>query len=305
MIQNLSPKDLALVIGVSESSLKRWVDEGRLVAGRTSGGHRRIPLHEAVRFIRDTHASIARPELLGLADLGMSQLNTQDQGSESVLLKALEAGRAESARGLVLAQFLATRSVASVFDGPLANAMHRIGELWRHSEDGIMIEHRATEIALDAIRQLRSLLPPVTEDAPVAMGATAPTDQHQLPSLMAATTLLEAGFRDVNLGSNLPIDSLIAAVRKDAPKIVWMSISAAADKSGLSEQLQRLAAAVSSSGASLLLGGRGICGANLPVLPSTHIVSSMAELAAFARGLHTRASANPRSRANSVHALQG
>ena len=54
----LSPKELAQAIGVSESSLKRWADEGLLRATRTAGGHRRIPLAEAIRFLRDTQATL-------------------------------------------------------------------------------------------------------------------------------------------------------------------------------------------------------------------------------------------------------
>ena len=64
----LSTRELADALGVSESSLKRWVDSGRISALRTEGGHRRIPLAEAMRFIRDTAAPIARPELLDLPE---------------------------------------------------------------------------------------------------------------------------------------------------------------------------------------------------------------------------------------------
>src|SRR4051794_17870331 len=63
----LTPKELADAIGASESSLRRWVDGGRLRISRTAGGHRRIPVEEAVRFIRETGATLVRPEMLGLA----------------------------------------------------------------------------------------------------------------------------------------------------------------------------------------------------------------------------------------------
>ena len=65
----LSPKELGSAIGVSESSLKRWADDGRLRVARTAGGHRRIELREAVRFIRASGFTVQRPELLGLAEL--------------------------------------------------------------------------------------------------------------------------------------------------------------------------------------------------------------------------------------------
>src|SRR5690242_3719305 len=63
-MRHLSPRDLADALGVSESSLKRWVDAGKLAAFRTEGGHRRIAVSEALRFIRETGAPVARPELL-------------------------------------------------------------------------------------------------------------------------------------------------------------------------------------------------------------------------------------------------
>ena len=62
----LSPRDLADAIGVSESSLKRWADAGKIQVSRTDGGHRRIPLAEAVRFIRATGAQVVRPDILGI-----------------------------------------------------------------------------------------------------------------------------------------------------------------------------------------------------------------------------------------------
>ena len=69
MKQSLSPRELGQAIGVSESSLKRWADEGRIKFARTTGGHRRIVLTEAVRFIRQAGMPVLRPHLLGLADL--------------------------------------------------------------------------------------------------------------------------------------------------------------------------------------------------------------------------------------------
>lgn len=286
MQRNLSPKDLALVIGVSESSLKRWVDEGRLAAARTAGGHRRIALHEAVRFIRETNQTVVRPDLLGLTDLTDAPIGAVTDGAgDAGLLKALEAGHAEAARGLVLAQYLASRSFAGVCDGPITYAMHRVGELWRHADNGIMVEHRATEIVLDAVHQVRGLMPPVPDGAPVAVGSAAPGDPYMLPTLLAATTLLECGYRDVNLGANLPIDSLIAALREHRPRLVWLSISLLDGLEPIVPQILRLAQAASAAGAVLALGGRGVWGKALPPMPATSVVSSITELAALARGV--------------------
>lgn len=60
-----SPREFAAAIGASESSVKRWVDAGELVAAKTAGGHRRIALTEAVRFIRQRGMSVVDAKALG------------------------------------------------------------------------------------------------------------------------------------------------------------------------------------------------------------------------------------------------
>jgi excisionase family DNA binding protein len=39
------------ILGVAVSSVSKWIDEGKLVAGRTPGGHRRIEKDDFVRFL--------------------------------------------------------------------------------------------------------------------------------------------------------------------------------------------------------------------------------------------------------------
>src|SRR3954453_15398204 len=75
----LSPKTLAQAIGVSESSLKRWADEGLLDVVRTAGAHRRIDLREAIRYIRAAGHPILRPDLLGVPGLdGSAPASSED-----------------------------------------------------------------------------------------------------------------------------------------------------------------------------------------------------------------------------------
>src|SRR5512133_965111 len=96
----LSPRELAEAIGVSESSIKRWADDGALRAVRTTGGHRRIPVEEAVQFIRVSGQSVVRPELLGIADAVpfTDTVPSQGDGAET-LYRLLVEGSESGARG--------------------------------------------------------------------------------------------------------------------------------------------------------------------------------------------------------------
>src|SRR5688500_2338784 len=161
----LTTKELAEAIGASESSLRRWTDGGAIRTSRTVGGHRRIPLSEAIRFIRETRATVLRPQVLGLdASLATAApLNGEgpsDAKAAEALYQALKDGDAAAANAQVLARYLGGTPLAAVLDGPVARAMHRLGELWKHDDRGILIEHRATDICVQAVNHLRQLIGP-------------------------------------------------------------------------------------------------------------------------------------------------
>ncbi len=218
----LSPRELADALGVSESSLKRWVDAGKIAAARTEGGHRKIAMPEAVRFIRETRALVARPELLDMPEVAFAQARAI---SRDTLLDTLIGGDATGTRGWLLARYLGGTSIAELCDGPVREAMHRVGELWHHDSDGIFIEHRATDTCLQALAHLRNMID-VPADAPVAVGATPEDDPYILASFMAATVVAESGMRAVNLGPDTPATAMQQAVIRHQPRLVWISASA-------------------------------------------------------------------------------
>lgn len=291
MKNSLSPRELAEAVGVSESSLKRWADEGRLVVSRTAGGHRRITSAEAIRFIRQSGLPMVDPRPLGIVDLNgvpKEQLAKSDS-ADSALVDALIGGQAELARGLVVASYLGGRSVSEICDGPLARAMHHVGDLWKHSKEGILIEHRATDICAQSLHQLRGLLAPAPANAPLATGGTPPGDPYLLTSLMASIILAAEGWREENLGPDLPLELLAEAAKQRKASLVWVSVCTEQSGQKLAEQLRTLAEELEAISCPVAVGGRMLPPRPLLVADNLHIVSSMSELAAFARGVRTAA----------------
>jgi len=283
MTDVLSTRELAEAIGVSESSIKRWADDGVLHVARTAGGHRRIPLPEAIRFIRETGAVVVQPAILGLGDAASAR-GVGEGGDGERLYSFLKEGAAAQARGLVQSLYLAGHSVATIVDGPMREAMRRIGELWRHQPDGVFCEHRATDICVQALNQLR-LMFSAGEHAPVATGGAPPDDPYILPSLAAATVLAAEGFRAVNLGPETPFETLELAASELEARIVWISVSLDPLPDRTAQQIRRFAETVRPRGVSVVIGGRTLPDAPFPTTANLHVGSSMAELAAFARGL--------------------
>lgn len=280
----LSPRELADALGVSESSLKRWADGGRLAVERTVGGHRRIPLGEAVRFVRREALRPVRPELLGLPGaLAGGQGEGERERAAERLHAALVEDRGEEARSLLVWLYVDGAGLGWICDAVIRPVLARLGELWHSDDAGIFLEHRATESCSRALAELRRFLPPAAEDAPVALGGAGAGDVYRLPSAMASVVLAEAGFRDFNLGADTPVAALAAAIRHHRPRLVWLSFSVVpADPREARLGLEQLTTALGAG--TLVLGGRA---ADAVPLPAHRVVrlGSMAELAAYARAL--------------------
>jgi excisionase family DNA binding protein len=283
---SLTPKELAQAIGVSESSLKRWADEGMLGCVRTPGGHRRIALAEAINFIRRTNASVVRPDVLGFSDISGPLIGGKDADCPgAALYDALYADDHLQARNVLLSAFLQGRSVAALCDGPIRYAITRIGELWEHEENGIIVEHRATDTIVQALHILRMLMPTPVSDASGALGCAPPGDPYLMPSLMAATVLAEVGFRDLNLGPETPVAILTRAIRHYRPRLVWLAASTPLSIDRLTAKVTEIQPALDEAGSTLIIGGRGVDREALSGLPHVQLCQSMTELACVSRAM--------------------
>lgn len=291
----LSPRELATAIGVSESTLKRWTDDGLINATRTAGGHRRIPLAEAIRFVRATRTRVVNPTILQLGDLPGLEATANGNGMDRVeqVHRALEEGAEMPLRGLVTSFFLDGMPMSELCDGLLTPAMHRIGELWRSRKDGVFVEHRATDLCIHLLNHLRSLIE-VPEDAPVAVGGGPSGDPYLLASLMAATCLADAGIRAVNLGADTPAEAFEHALDAHDARLAWLSLSAPV-AAPLMQEILDLARRLERRDAFLVLGGRSAGRPDLAQGGNIHVGRDMGELVAFARGLlATHAARSPR-----------
>lgn len=297
----LTPKDLAEALGVSESSLKRWADDGMIRVSRTAGGHRRIALADAVRFARESGLQIEHPAALGLEEILPARRGGEDAATSTgdALYAAFLRDDWRVARGLIVSAYVSGESVATLCDGAMRDALSRAGELWEHGSDGIVIEHRAVDTCLQALSLIRSLIPAAAPTAPVALGAAVANDPYVLPSLIAAVVLADAGFRDVNLGPTMPTPALMSAVERYAPALVWRTVSIPTDVEPLRRDLLAVLERMPAHG-SIVLGGRGIPAGILGLPERVHHLGSMSELGGFARGVLAMRAADPLPSAGGV-----
>lgn len=253
--QTFSPRDVAEIIGVSESTVKRWVDAGHIPVHRTQGGHRRIQLVDLLRFVREGDMPVLRPELLGMKDL--AAVRGTDGITADAMYKLLVDGNAAAVRGSLLNAYLHGDDVASLMDDVIAPAFDRIGYLWLEGEQGVFVEHRATQICIEAVHVLRAVLPAPPENAPVLVGGVPPGDPYVLPALSVSTVLIDAGYRVVSLGPDTPVTAFLHAADAHRPDGVWVSATSAKN-SQLQQFTLDLGKHLRERGLQLFLGGQAV-----------------------------------------------
>jgi methanogenic corrinoid protein MtbC1 len=278
----LSPRDLAKAIGASESSLKRWVDDGLIRVSRTAGGHRRIPLTEAVRFIRAAGITLADPECIGLPPIA-SASNLQSESLPEECAEMFRELRGREVEQRLFAAFLAGSSVAEICDGPIRLALQHVGEIYREDPSGITVEHTAVEHCVRVLNTIRNVITTPEAIAPLAIGGAVAGNPYVLPSLSVAAVLEELGFRAVNAGANLPLDALATMAVAQTASIIWRTSNNHLDQREQRNELQGLQELSGRCDSTSVVGGGGF-DADLARKYDAHSFDSLVEFSGFARG---------------------
>ncbi len=281
----LKTQQVARALGVSVSTIKRWVDAGELKASKTVGRHRLIPVGEALSFAR--RCGLPRNDLEVLAGIGSPRMGTIDDRARQALEETLRTGRSREARALIRSAYNAGADAAALGDDLIRPVMERIGHGWQSGMVDIFEEHRASQVVGSILSELIGRTRPANgKRAPLALGATPDGDPYTLSGLLSELVLGESGWEAVNLGPNLPMAALARAVLDQEPRLVWLSINHLADPARFLRDYEAFHEAATRTGAAVILGGRAL-GPDLRVrLLASGFGERMAHLAEFARQLH-------------------
>jgi excisionase family DNA binding protein len=279
-----SPKQVASALQASESSVKRWCDQGAISTIRTVGGHRKITLDALQHFLRSSNRPLIAPQALGLSPNRVATEGMIPGGQDhdqKQFRTALAQGDEDACRRILRMRVGLGASRSEAADFLITDAMHGIGEAWDCQRVDAYQERRGCEICTRLLGELRSELPTLPASSPVALGGTLSGDPYQLPTALVELALRESGWDAMNLGSNLPAESLLQAVSDHRPRLVWLSVSSIEDPEQFIRQENLLAEKIGDEVA-LLIGGRALTDEIRPKLRYTAHCDSLRHLVDFA-----------------------
>lgn len=276
----LKTQQVADALGVSVSSIKRWVDSGALEATRTMGKHRLVSLSSALQFARREKFPV--DGLLAMSSQ-VESLIIDDQLCNQ-LLDALESGQDREVSSLIVSAYRSGSGAVELADRLIRPVMERIGQRWLLGQWDIYEEHRATSLITATLAGLNyALIQSATGPQPIALGASPAGDPYIMPGLLAEMVVREAGWDVRNLGSDLPLRSLATATRRHRPRLIFLSVNRIVDREQFINDYSYFYEASNQVDAAVILGGRALDPDLRVRLIYTSFGDRMAHLSEFAR----------------------
>lgn len=281
----VSTAQVARALGVSVTTVKRWVDDGILPAQRTIGGHRKLLLSDVLRLARDENLPqadlsflVSRPQAVDFDD----PRSIRDQ-----LARAASELDVALIRAILHGAYQQGYSIETLADRVIAPVMVGIGHDWEIGKTEISHEHRVTQAMISALYELKASLrgQPVS-NAPIAIGGAPEHDHSILAPLLGKLVLMDAGWETIHLGPHTPISAFISMVEKLNPRLVWMSVTHLRDGDRFVAEYRELYRIAEEKDVAIALGGRALTDSIRQRLNYTTFGDGLTQLASFARTLY-------------------
>ena len=126
--QYISTMRAAAALGVSISTVKRWVDDGVLPAHRTAGGHRKLLRAEVLALARQ--GALLNRDLTGLSVASIGDQPLDLQSTSTALLNAVLQGDGIEASALIRRAYHSGAAIEALADQVIAPVMDQVGHEW-------------------------------------------------------------------------------------------------------------------------------------------------------------------------------
>lgn len=206
--ETLSLRECAERLGVHYMTVYRYVRTGMLPATK-SGSEWRVAASDLKAFSSPATAPVARGET-NWSDRLKARMMAGDERGSWLVVEACMASGLDPER---------------VYLEVLAPALRSIGEAWVQGEASVADEHRASVVAHRLVGRLGSRFAARGRPRGTVVLGAPPGERHRLPSAMVADILRASGFQVIDLGSDVPVESFVEAVRDTAPIAVGVSVT--------------------------------------------------------------------------------
>ena len=284
----LSTKEVAGLLNLAESTIKRWADDGNLLCIKTLGGHRKFRMADIVKFAEEH-----RYPLTGILPPPASQ-SRQDQLSlgvnsgNYVLLSEIlleELLRADRNRIFEFLAYLYKHHIpfSVIADEVIQPAMSQLGHLWAEEKLKVDQEHLATQALHEALIRLAPNLHKKPTNGLTMVCACPESQWHDLATRILSCAFEAEGWTVQNIGSNTPLQVLASYVRTHRPNAICLSTATRPRRPGNLEAIQSIGKLARVQGALFFVGGSGVSRETPQSLHCDFVTSSVTDAIRYTR----------------------
>lgn len=278
----LTTRQVAETLRVSESSVKRWCDQGLIPTIRTVGGHRRVERGSLSAFLAASNGNLPANE--SRSDEAEVAAGNDAFELRSQFQQALVSGEERRARQLLARWRGQMKSLAELGDELIASTFEEIGQLWECGRVEVFEERRSCQMCSQLLMELRGVAKEPPPGAPRAIGGALEGDHYTLATQLVELVLREAGWDAVNLGGNIPFASLKKAIRQEQPRLLWLSISSIPDAEQFEAQFRSFSEDLPDD-LLIVVGGRAVTPELRKKMKCTMHCDNLQQLASFAHAV--------------------
>jgi len=234
----LTTSQVADLLDVHPSTVKRWCNEGDLAFEKTGGGHRRIHLSDALTLASEKEISTFLTPFVPYEGHVWSALNEVVDAGSYARFHALAMGwllRGKAGRLSQLFLELGRHpgvSFPAFCDVGVGGFMTEVGDAWRAGQLRVGEEHMFSEALLEVLLQLRAeFLRQASPEGdrsvgrPVAVVGSMEGDRHSFGALCIRLALERRGWDVFYLGADVPVEDFAAMQKARGATLVGVSFA--------------------------------------------------------------------------------
>jgi len=276
-------QDVANILHVDKSTVKRWTDEGKLKCFRTPGGHRKFRSDDLYNFITENnygnHSVQEIPQLMSDEMIIRSIVHKKEFNIlHSVCFSSAIKGKKQEILTLFGESINAGLSVASLFDNVVKPTVKKLGFLLAQEKLSISEFHLAQNVLTSSLNQLNETITKQPRNYKAVVCASIENGKNDI-ELAAVMTLLEVhGYTAMNLGSGISAEAINQFVVRTKPFAVCLYTSFTENKEQLIVELQKVAELAKSSGSHCIVGGNAFKDLQMNQIDTVQYCATFSEL---------------------------
>jgi len=261
----LTSAEVADIINVNVSTVKRWTDNGQLKCTRTPGKHRKYEIQNIIDFAENNSIEISTFKIFSKKkneniDKRVSfAIYTEDYESLArTYYRYIFNVNKTKAENFLKILYISKIPLEKIFDNVIAPSLKEIGEQWHNKKVGIEREHLATNIALHSVIKLQDVIKEKKANGLVSICGCLENESHNI-AITCINILLEAeGWQSYLLGNNTPAKSIIESIIFYKPRLVCISSTFIKDKIKFTEDINSIYEQTKINGSYLAVSGASL-----------------------------------------------